>query len=178
MVLSGPGPLITAYGQNGVEELRTNVTKKILQAHAAYVAFVDEEGRNASIVADGVALASVVYADNTNTVALLRGGKFGGLLGMPNKAGTNHKNGKTGDTHDQELLLKFDNSFGSNTAYIASPTFDGTSASNRTHFAINHHSGAVRYDVTDFIARCGRPRPFLCSAPLDEHRQLHRLTLS
>jgi chitin synthase len=140
MMLSGPAPLITAYGQNGVEEFRTNITKKILQAHTAHVAFVDEEGWNVLIVADGVALASVTYVDNTNTVALLHGGKFGGLLGMPNKAGTNHKNGKTGDTHNQELLFEFDNSFGSNTAYIVNPMFNGTSASNRTHFVTNHHS--------------------------------------
>jgi chitin synthase len=177
MMLSGPAPLVTAYGQNGGEEFRTNITKEIRQAHAARVAFVDEEGWNVSIVADGGALASVAYADNANTVALLRGGKPGGLLDVLNKTGTNYKNGKTGDTHDQELLLEFDNSFGSST-YIANPTLGGTSESNRTHFVTNHHSGAMSYDATDFVARCGRPRPFLCPAPLGEHRQFHRSTLS
>jgi hypothetical protein len=83
MMLSGPALLITAYGQNGGEEFRINVMEEILQAHAARVAFVDEEGWNVSIVADGVALAGVANADNTNTVALLRGGSLVDYLTCP-----------------------------------------------------------------------------------------------
>jgi len=158
IALSGPAPLISAYGQNTFEEFCINFNDELLHSYILRHTF-ENVGYNGQIAGDGITLPNISTMDNGACVELLRGTalneraqrKPGGLLGVISKACSSFKSGKSGDHKDSDLLQEMASKFGVHASYIASPSVGGTQ--DRHLFGINHYAGSSTYDISGFVEK-------------------------
>ncbi|KAK7469967.1 hypothetical protein VKT23_001403 [Stygiomarasmius scandens] len=156
VAFTGQTPLVSAYGQNGLEEFCINFSDELLQSFYLRHTFEDTVGYNGHIVGDGLSLPAISTMDNTACVELLKGAlpekpqrKPGGILAIMNKAASSFKSGKAGDHRNEDMLQDLVTKFGVHASFVTSPNVGA--ASDRTQFGINHYAGMVPYDVTDFV---------------------------
>ncbi|EKM60048.1 glycosyltransferase family 2 protein [Phanerochaete carnosa HHB-10118-sp] len=160
MMLGGPAPLVSAYGQNGFDEFCINFSDEVLQSYVIRNIFEDSVGYNAQMTADGVSLPSVAIMDNSACIELLRGAQLderahrkpSGILGGMNKACSAVKSGKSGDKRDEELLQDLTARFGAHSSFIANPQ-PTAGPSGRHVFGVNHYAGSVTYEVDGFVEK-------------------------
>lgn len=160
MMLGGPAPLVSAYGQNGFDEFCINFADELLHSYVTRNVFEDSVGYNAQLTGDGISLPEVTTMDNSACIELLRGAQLNerahrkptGVLGVMNKASSNAKSGKGGEKRDEELLQELAQRFGTHGSFIANPQ-PTAGPSGRLLFGINHYSGAVTYDAESFVEK-------------------------
>ena len=158
MMLGGPAPLVSAYGQNGFDEFCINFSDEVLQSYVIRNIFEDTVGYSAQLAVDGVTLPSVATMDNSACIELLRGAQLNerahrkptGVLGAMNKACSAVKSGKSGDKRDEDLLQDLAARFGTHGSFVANPQ-PTAGPSERHMFGINHYAGSVTYEVDGFV---------------------------
>ncbi|THH06648.1 hypothetical protein EW145_g3945 [Phellinidium pouzarii] len=159
VALTANAPLIAAYGQNGFEDFCINFADEFVQSYVVRNTFEDAVGYNAHVTGDGVALPPIETMDNFACVELLRGAQLserahrkpGGMLGIINRACSSYKQGKGGESRDEDVLQDMMTKFGVHTSFVASPALGG--AADKRLFGINHYAGPCSYDVTSFIEK-------------------------
>ena len=157
MMLGGPAPLVSAYGQNSFDEFCINFADEVLHSYFVRNVFEDAVGYNGQMTGDGVTLTSVATMDNYACIELLRGAQLSerahrkpaGILGVMNKACSSAKSGKGGDNKDDDLLQELVARFGTHNSFVNTSSAPG--ATERHTFGINHFAGSVTYDVKDFV---------------------------
>ncbi|KAI0337964.1 glycosyltransferase family 2 protein [Trametopsis cervina] len=157
MMLGGPAPLVSAYGQNSFDEFCINFADEVLHSYFLRTAFEDSVGLNGQMSGDGVSLPAVATMDNYACIELLRGAQLserahrkpGGVLGAMNKACSAAKSGKGGEKKDEDLLQDLVSRFGTHSSFVNTASSPG-SAEKQT-FGINHFAGSCTYDVKDFV---------------------------
>ena len=160
MMLGGPAPLVSAYGQNGFDEFCINFADEILHSYVVRNLFEDSVGFNAQLTGDGISLPEVSTMENSACIELLRGAQLSerahrkpaGVLGAMNKACSAAKSGKGSDKRDDDLLQELATRFGAHTSYVANPP-QMAGVSEKRMFGINHYSGSVTYDVNGFVEK-------------------------
>jgi chitin synthase len=162
--LTGPAPLVSAYGQNKFDEFCINFGNELLHSFLLHNTFDDATGYNSLVTSDGVPLPSINTMDNSACVELLRGAqvgdkipkKPGGILGVMHKACSNYRQGKSSDKKDEDLLQDLVSGFGVHASFVTSPstaTGQQYTAADRMLFGINHYAGSCTYDIRGFVER-------------------------
>ncbi|KAI0076909.1 chitin synthase [Panus rudis PR-1116 ss-1] len=164
VMLGGPAPLVSAYGQNGFDEFCINFADEIVHSYVIRNIFEDSVGYNSQITGDGVTLPPIATMDNSACIEMIRGAQLserahrkpGGVLGVMAKACSSAKSGKGSgsDKRDEELLQELVAKFGTHTSFV-SPNAPNQplTAEGRNTFGINHYAGSVSYDVSHFVEK-------------------------
>ncbi|CAL1699920.1 unnamed protein product [Somion occarium] len=159
MMLGGPAPLVSAYGQNGFDEFCVNFADEVVHSYVLRNIFEDSVGYNGQITGDGVAIPTIATMDNSACIELLRGAQLserahrkpGGILGVMNKASSNAKSGKGGEKRDEELVQDLVAKFGVHASFVSHP--NGPDANEKMMFGINHYAGSCSYETSHFVEK-------------------------
>lgn len=159
MMLGGPAPLVSAYGQNAFDEFCINFADEIIHSYILRNVFEDTVGFNGQTTGDGITLPTISTMDNSACIELLRGAQLserahrkpGGILGVMNKACSNAKSGKGGDNRDEELVQDLNSKFSVHASFVTQHSMPG--ANDKMMFGINHYAGSCSYDASHFVEK-------------------------
>lgn len=155
-------PLIAANGQNGFNEFSANFTNEVIHSYLLRRTFEDG-GWNADIIADGVSIPSVQTMDNIACMELLRGGPLGsdnlarrplGVIGVIADVGEHFKGEDRAHVKALAVTGALTTTFSGHPSFTTRVHSQG-SANDGRMFGVNHYSGQVAYDASDFLDRNG-----------------------